>query len=41
LINLRGQIITAVDLRTCFQIPDRDRDDPPPPSWCLTAKRSS
>jgi len=30
LINLRGQIITAVDLRTCFQIPDRDRDDPPP-----------
>jgi purine-binding chemotaxis protein CheW len=30
LINLRGQIITAVDLRTRFQIPDRDRGDPPP-----------
>ena len=29
LINLRGQIITAVDLRACFQIPDRDRDAPP------------
>ena len=29
LINLRGQIITAVDLRTCFQIPDRDRGDSP------------
>ena len=30
LINLRGQIVTAVDLRTCFKIPDRDRDDSPP-----------
>ncbi len=30
LINLRGQIITAVDLRTRFQLPDRDRDDAPP-----------
>ena len=30
LINLRGQIITAVDLRTRFQISDRDRGDPPP-----------
>ena len=30
LINLRGQIVTAVDLRTCFQIPDRDRGDSPP-----------
>jgi purine-binding chemotaxis protein CheW len=30
LINLRGQIVTAVDLRTCFKIPDRDRDDSAP-----------
>jgi purine-binding chemotaxis protein CheW len=30
LINLRGQIVTAVDLRTRFQIPDRDRGDSPP-----------
>ena len=30
LINLRGQIVTAVDLRTRFDIPDRDRGDASP-----------
>lgn len=29
LINLRGQIVTAVDLRTLLNIPERDEDDSP------------
>jgi purine-binding chemotaxis protein CheW len=30
LINLRGQIVTALDLRRRLVLPDRDLDSPPP-----------
>lgn len=29
LINLRGQIVTAVDLRSLLELPDRDKDEVP------------
>jgi purine-binding chemotaxis protein CheW len=29
LINLRGQIVTAIDLRRRLELPDRPEDDPP------------
>ena len=28
LLNLRGQIVTAIDLRRCLQLPDRAADQP-------------
>src|SRR3954454_4627156 len=30
LINLRGQIVTALDLRRRLELPDRPADQPPP-----------
>ena len=33
LINLRGQIVTAVDLRRLLELPDRTGDDDQPPSY--------
>jgi len=29
LINLRGQIVTALDLRTCLDLPERDKEQLP------------